>query len=483
MAERYVTLLKVSNPSDGLVSLLQSFFGYKALKKNGCVVVSERDRALLKGPPKFVTVGPRISLLDEPRKAVAEQLISFITPDFKPHEAEALSTLPRKIKVSGNHGINSEIHKLLSEVLFSAEDDLPELIASSLIPLLTEKFGVHYATPISINSSQIQNYFSWAKIAHLAEQHGFQKVEHLVGEQRVFRGIEMPAGIELLNLIDALTRFCPVTLTLPVHRLNCVWHFYGRNGKILAPPATESLFNQFLNRSSPRFDGREAGFIPNLHKLGDTEIWQLLRQISMGLNRLCAFICDPRTFVNKDTTIDWLRQLKSFGALHLLIADLMAICGTLDPHTRITFAYSFIDKIANMRSELGPKRSEYNVARSLLSLSEGKHLKQLYRGNIETMNPRLGGVLLEAVARTFWQVHRKIGRDIDSSRSNESVRIEHLRTLRNLTHGPFLKNAQFERLYKYGSGTAPSELGTLPFFLMLGLICNPTEFLAGPVQD
>ena len=124
-----------------------------------------------------------------------------------------------------------------------------------------------------------------------------------------------------------------------------------------------------------------------------------------------------------------------------------------------------------------PESNEPKIFNSLLSLAQGKELKALFQQHVAAVHPTLGQALIKTTGRVYAGLHRNLGRQCDLDERRESPRLERLRALRNLTHGPFLRGGRFDKLFLGSEGVVPAEIGTVPWLLMLGLLTDPETFL------
>jgi hypothetical protein len=71
------------------------------------------------------------------------------------------------------------------------------------------------------------------------------------------------------------------------------------------------------------------------------------------VNKLMGFLNDPRNFVNPDGTANFLKQIQAHSSVQLIFADVNALNYSICAHNRISYAMSALDKLANLRANLG----------------------------------------------------------------------------------------------------------------------------------
>ncbi|MCH7936245.1 MAG: hypothetical protein IH994_04025 [Proteobacteria bacterium] len=456
--------------------LLNDWFGYQAEIKDGGLVVPANDPALRTGPPDVLELRGTIDLRETSPEEAGRQLAAAVPDEFSLHTKEADAHLPREVRIAGGVGLLSELTLLLTKIAIAEPQELAGILSNELIPFLITRFSVTHVTPVVCNSGQQQSYFSFAKIAALTERFGADEAQRRVQNQQALAGFEMSAGFELLYGTEALTRMMPMAYTLPVQRWGCIWHFCGQHGLVFPETAVRSVFGTFPQPITPR--STRASMFAQPPVLQGDDIWRLLRQSVIGINSLMRYLNDPRTFADDNGNVDWMAQLRAYGAVYMLLADLASTNYTMQSYDKATAAFGFLDKLANTKAHMGcPNSDETKIFNSLLSLAQGKELKGLFQQHIATIHPTLGQELIKTTGRVYAGLHRSLARQAEIGDKNEPSRLERLRALRNLTHGPFLRGGRFDKLFLGSEGVVPAEIGTVPWLLMLGLLTDPETFL------
>jgi hypothetical protein len=213
--------------------------------------------------------------------------------------------------------------------------------------------------------------------------------------------------------------------------------------------------------------------------MDETRTWGMIKTAVKGVNQLMKFLNDWRNFVDDDGSVNFLRQLKAYGAIHMLFADLQAINLTLDDHIRISLAFSLIDKLANLRLNLGNVRGrESTIAMHMAAESQGRELEAIFNRMIGTTRSPLCQSLVPLIRQCYSALHDHLREECPPGQNDEDKRLNRLRSSRNLSHGTFLNNEAFESLFLQSRGTVPKELLAVAFFLTWGLILDPRGFLS-----
>jgi hypothetical protein len=346
-----------------------------------------------------------------------------------------------------------------------------------LLPTLVRIFNVKYVVPISVSASKLQNYISFAKVSLLAEQFGTSKLDALIHRAGAFEGIQI-TPLDILSYLDSVTRAAPIPITLPVRHQGCVWHFYGDGFPVFPLLSCRGLFQEFLHELHPRFTGDFIVPLSGLKNLREENVWRWLREATAGIDRIVRYFSDIRTYIRPDGTADFLHQLRSYGSLQMLFADILALHSTVDVHVQISSTFAFLDKMANLRKYVGQVYgTEGEIYRGLASLEQGKQLKKIVRDRVGYLRPELLEVLLPLIGRAYAKVHRHLAAECELSSRKEANRLERLWFSRNLAHGTFLQGSKFETLFMQAKGTVPAEVAALPIALMWGFMCSPRNFL------
>jgi len=458
-------------------ALLRDWFGYHAKIQDDICTVPEDDPALLAGPADPLTIHHQIEIREDNFAEVADSMIEAVPAEFDRHAQIFANELPSNIVLPGGLGAQSEFHAIASEIAVASREQATHCIATRLLPFMQRTFPIKYVVPVSVQAANTQQYLSFSKVATLAGHVGTDDLDTLLRRAKVFSGIEL-SSLDILNFIEPVTRLAPVAFTFPVNRYGCTWHFHGEVPLAMNYQCCRSFFEEFLRPISPRTSGPTAFALSRLEGMDETNTWRVLATAVEGINRLMKYLHDPRNFLKDDGTVDFLWQLQGYGAIHMLFADIQAVNRTLDDHTRLSFAFSAVDKLANLRKHLGGAGgNEAVIASQFASLDQGKELRSVFGDVIGNRRPELAGSLTPLVRSCYFRLHLHLGRECGPGESEEMARLERLRFSRNLSHGTFLNNEAFQTLFMKRSGTVPKEILTLAYLLTWGLILDPQRFL------
>jgi hypothetical protein len=196
------------------------------------------------------------------------------------------------------------------------------------------------------------------------------------------------------------------------------------------------------------------------------------------VNNVVRFVNDPRTFADIHGHVNFAVQVQAMCSLSLLFSDLQHMNASSRAYNRTKVSFSIIDKLANLRKELGgDTNTESAVAMRLASLSQSKWVRKILGQTITPSWPKIGDQLRIA-SRCFLHTHRHLHKEMGITASAESERLHRLQAYRNLSHGTFLRRQQFEKVFLTGTSAVPASLPTMSVILMIAFLCDPRGFLA-----
>lgn len=456
----------------GVNSVLEEYFGVRASAHGNHLSISNSTlQAML--ARDTITSGPQIALSEGSTSELAQRLVRSIPDDFK----DRYPAPPKKIVLSKVYGLISEVEEGLIKTTIASEEELPATVENILLPVMTAKLGAKFVTAVSVNAGIQQAWVSLAKVLLLVQR--YSEKEALKRMRAGALDSVLPTSLDALAYVDALTRFTPLHLTLPVYREGCAWHFQ-REAMWMFPIAPEfGLNQQFMFNLSPLSEKVSFRGLSGLRGMSAQVIWRYLRFVTTGVNRLCKFLNDPRSFAGSDGSIDLLRQAQAYSAIRLLFSDISAVNYAPNPHHRIGFAMSALDKLANLRIALVGDVT-YNESRAMTDLaseSQAENLRSILARRLKAMNyGDLDASLGPMVEQCYADFHEDLSKSVGGA-STEGARLAYVRMLRNVRHGTFLNRGQFEDVFLSSAGNVPESLVTIPFALALGLLAEPAEFL------
>lgn len=460
----------------GLVDHFQRYYGVAVNVAGNDLVVASRDARRL-APANILTLHPRLALERGREDIIIPELIRQI-PEFSRNFNPDFSGTT--IEISEGFGLIDQTNQHRNRLAVTTHAELFSHLKEQTLPLLMEKFDAKYVTGITIDAEKLQKYVSLAKILMLADHyHDVARVEDLVMNQRVLDNI-LPDAIEPLKYLDTLTRCSPMAMTLPIHRLECAWHFQSDAMWRFHHAAANGVIQEFMLSIYPLADLPGISGWSGLRRMSEKNIWRFLRSSVKGLNQLLGYICDFRNFADDQGVVNCLKMVQAFSAIQLIFADMAAFNFTNEAHNRINYSMVLLDKLANLRVQLGQAygvpthRNEAQAMIELCSISQRDELKVLLNDEFgRNTDSELTDTFSEMVDKCYDQLHQHLGQ----TASTEADRLDHLRSQRNIRHGAFLGRDQFGKLFFESTGTIPSTIATIPYLLTLGLMFNPKRFL------
>lgn len=415
-----------------------------------------------------------IILSKTPRPA-RSYMYPMLDIELKMFEAHFNLKLPPEKK--NNLGILSEITAALNNVAIASDEEVIQKLEDTLLPVFNEKLGATHLSSVTINARTMQALIALPKIALLLSRFDFPKAKELTETDRPFDGV-LPSGFDPLFYLEALTRISPFAFTLPAHRHNCSWHFYKNDPWHMGNDACNSLFAQFMTSSHPLADKSNLTTPSDILNIKGDVIWKFLRFLVSGINRLMVYVSDCRNFADQDGRVDLLKQLQAHSAIKLIFADLGSMNYSTESHQKISFSMSVIDKLANIRCQLGKNIGrDADAFKGLLSHSQKESLRHSVNVHCRTFGyTDLARYLENFINEVYAGILDKSSFP-DWAILPESQKLDYIYSQRNLRHGSFLSGGQFEKLFLSSKGTAPATIGALSFALVLGLISDPSGFL------
>jgi len=463
-------------PGSNICKFLDERFGIRASLVPPNIVISEKDAAKAFPIRGIVKQHEQLELTLGKELEIARQMASRISV-AQPNLGHV------EIKFLREFGLLGDFAKARDMLAAVDPADVPNQLATQIIPLLRE-VGATHVTTLTTDMVRAQGLLSLTRIFCLAEKFGFAKAQTIIDAGHKDREAEplggiLPATTDLLTFVDALMRFPPALLSLSVRRLDCSWHFQNKGMWILPRPLCNGFLGEFTAGLAPLAPSDLVFGLLGLTNMGEANVWRYLNLVTRGVDRLFGWLGDPRNFQNPDDSVDLLRQLQAFSAVHLLFSDLAAMQFPTSAHNRISFAMSALDKLANLRIELGGALGPDKVAFGrLCSADQGRQLREIINAVCKSQNyDDLASQLSHSVTRIYSELHEQIRKEGAVYEASEQARVDRLWSQRNVRHGSFLRGQQFETLFLEKAGKAPRTLPSIPFVLTLGLLCNPSQFL------
>lgn len=472
-----LVLANMGQYADSLSAFLNSAFEIKAYSAGSDLIISEMNAARAFAPRAYLGISRQIKLKRGNESEIASELYGLISEEMKGFQETA--PRPENVKIPGNLGILSEIARANTQLAVQTEKYVPRDLAT-VISVMREKVRAKYVTGVTINAALFQTHLSFAKMALLAGLYEIADVKDLVFSKDALARV-LPTGLDPIYYLDTLTKFSPVALTLPVHRADLACHFQGDGMWIFPAAAANGLMAEFIPAINPLAEKSDFFGLQGLRDMGEANIWRFLRLVVEGLNKLISYTVDPRNFVDAASgKVDFLRQIQTHSAIHLLFADITALSFSTAAHQRISFAMSALDKLANLRVNLGGATGpDSDSFKRLCCRSQRDELIRLYTTRCAAMNyEHLASALSQTVTLCYDELHSYLGQQDTEAKSSEATRLVRLWSQRNVRHGTFLLRNQFENLFLESHGNIPTTIGSLPFLLVLGILFDPKSFFS-----
>lgn len=421
-----------------------------------------------------LSLHPQLRLEEGAEELIAAQMEQQIPSDFDEFRLDP----PSKIPVASGYGRLTAIDRARSILAVAGRSDVSKVLAEEILPLMRKDFGARFVTGVSLDAANQQSLIALSKIMLLATSYDLGDTRKRLDRQ-VLAGI-LPFSLAIQSFLDAMTRFSPILLTLPISKLGMTWHFQGSGMHQLLSAPANGIISEFMATISPLSRSSHQFVFHGIHGMSEQNIYRFLKYCVVGINRLMRFMHDPRSFLRPDGRVDLMRKVQAYSAVHLLFADVAAINFSTTAHNRISYAMSALDKIANLRVELGhiPNYDEVTAMVDLASLSQAAELKRMLGRCLCAQNYEdLAAILSTVIDCCYQEIHNHLQQQIGTDDAPESERLARVRAQRNLRHGTFLRNQQFETIFMNSDGTVPDTFGSLPLLLLLGFVSDPSAFL------
>jgi hypothetical protein len=447
--------------------LVKDFFGWSACKHNSDWVVPKS--CIHKNPPcqKPLSVSTEIDLRQKSYGTIAKEITEKLPNQYD----RARVQKPSSATITGDLGL---ISRLRSASLHFLLDDLHVLkpsLEKEIIPLLYNNFNVNRAVIIKADADQLQGTISFFKIALLLDKFGINEAQQL-SNTGVLRDV-MGSPIDVVSFPSAFTFFGSWGLTLPLYRPGAAVHFYGDDAIQIPFEFLTGGISNFAPSLNPLTEEGILDIAAPLKEVRCGEyLWNYIKEITTHVNSLYKYISDPRNFSDQYGNAQLLKQIQAYSGIMLLFSDLQGASSSRGNHQKVMLAHAALDKIANLRYELGGNVGKEAVfARELPSFDQYRWILR----NIDSHQYLCSThkEILKHFADSIVRVHR----DMRPYGRRETDRLKRLREFRNLLHGTFLKRDQFSNLFLENNGKIPDDFVDLPFLLALGLLLSPKEFL------
>jgi hypothetical protein len=453
----------------GAESILQQT-GYGVIRDGNDWIIPDDDPKLLAGPdPVLQTVAVPFSFTENSYEEIAAAFVSEYLTEIE--EWREHNPPPASLQVNPSFGIRSQLQEIHNLFFRENREKLAEVLVKQILPFMHRIMGAVHVAPLKISFRNQYGFLGFAKISYFIEEFGLGRAVTLVQENAM--GSVLPAAPEVLSYVLGLLSFIPLASTLPVDRMGSQLHFFGPRGPWLFPfEATRGIFEISSSHGLPMSEIGRPPFI----NLSAEENRQYFFLAVDAVNSLLRFLNDPRNFVYQTGEVDLLRFLKTHSAVHLMFADLLAINHTTSINLHARAAFSFMDKLSNLKVT-SPTSSDAEIFNRLFSAHAGQVVAKILSDHGSKRHVSLGKALKECAEAIFGGIQSHLSAALPSAHS-EQDRLDRIRLFRNTVHGTFLKAGKFEKAFASSSATIPPQIVHVPLLYAWALSLDPHQVLA-----
>jgi len=464
----------VLKDGDGARRIFEKLYELETSKDGNDLVIIDRSARRVLDTTGALVMKHQLRLDEKDDAANARAMRSQIQEDeFSGVRSE------QGIAIYPGGGSHAETATATNAVLMCPIDDFELNVTELLFPLMRKRYGSKSVTGVVADLSRLQKSISVLKFLLLLEQYSPEQVKDLITSKSAFLGA-IPLSFDVLSYVEALTNLGAVSMSLPARRANCAWHFQGNGMTVFDPPGRYGLIELFVLRSNPMAKTPILLGVDEIKGMNEDRVWQYLKFVVEGVDRLFAYVLNPFSFANDAGTVDIGRQIQTLSAIHFLFGDLQSQNLSVVSNTRLTFAMTIIDRLSNLAlSGTGSSADEATVFKALCSAEQGRRVSAAIAQRCRSLGyDQLSEILANAVAVSFANLHRQLGIQNPDEADTESNRLGRLRMQRNMRHGAFLQHGQFTKLFYESSGLLPESLVSVATYLVLGLISDPGKFMS-----
>lgn len=285
-----------------------------------------------------------------------------------------------------------------------------------------------YVFPLTVDADYQQGLISLNRLVFSMESFSPEKIANRLNEGKIFDAM-LPNPSNILSYPEALLVFSPFSVSLPFNRVGSQLHFFNNNLWMFPYYLTEGIFENFSSALEPIPVSYAEDYL-GLFMLGSHGARCYFMATIEAVNSLLKYLNNPLNFLEKDGIINHKRLLQSHSAIHLMFADLMALNFTNSKYSKTRYTLSFLDKMANLRAAFYGNtglKEEAAIFNRFLSDDFGGRLSNMLDHHLKRTYDKLGRCISGATSKLY----AKISEHPDSK--------EFLRTIRNSSHGSFLK--------------------------------------------
>jgi len=452
---------KASELTTGLGNVLSTTQGYE-LDTDG------PDLIVTSIPPKqdIITISNEHSLSSVPFSDIAD----FYTARLNPDVERFLNYDEPPVRVFGGFGLCTDFQKIRLDLYLTRPDGIRNQLITQTLPFMKDTLGANKVRALYADVIGHQKLLTLAKFIALFMSHDMSEVSSLTQEHEVMRD-SLPNGIDIIEYFDSMLWIPPMSVSLPQQRFGSGLYFFKEHPWAFPFEGQAGISEMAFNVLSPLNDGSNETLIA--HDFFSPYICKkYFEMLAHGLNRLTAYIYDPRIYIDENKVPDYHRMLQVICSTRLLFSDLMAINSTLLKYQRLRLSFAFIDKFSNML----PNINDTKDFKGCFSNKFKDELISIVRFNVSrSHSDQLANKMINLIRTTYDNLHSKImSMAIDAEHlSSEDDRLTFIRTLRNSQHGMILHHDQFNDVFFSTKGGIPSEIIMIPLLISWGMILAP----------
>lgn len=374
-----------------------------------------------------------------------------------------------------------DMHDAEINLCATATAGVKQVFKETVIPLMTEIFGLKFAVSVRLNV-----YYLWA-INQLAKVHfamtemGEESGGKFLEQNYDHGGVDMASGSFFIHMLTSMMKIHDIQIAHPLMRGACAWYFF-KEGDSRRP--LESMGESYMMIAD--LD------LPRLHRqLVQTRLYGTLYAANMRhdfakqcifssifcINKLLNYFCDLRNFTTEEQIFDSGKFLKTMSSVRQMQADFGGIASSGNSNTQLILTLTFLDKLTNLVIGISEKKSvaEEIVFGNWVREDRPKIVQALLEKRLTRLHQGFGGALIRSMHQCYDDLRRNLntGR---GQRSDSSTIESRFRELRNINHGTFLRRNTFENLYFEHGTLFPPETLMLPYYLFFGFMVSPKEF-------
>ncbi|MBU8874290.1 hypothetical protein KQ910_10980 [Reyranella sp. MMS21-HV4-11] len=446
----------------------QQAYRRRPTRDEGRWVLKETSSGLQ--PTPLLILGNATPLIEEHFGTIARRITSFLSSEFNQNRPPT-----PELHGSEGYGLLTDLeHMHLHSFFADPEKELNSILEKDLLPFMKSELGVTHLCVIRPNHTTQQSRLSFVKFFWACQAFGLDAVKEKILEDRTLDSI-LPSPQDMMEWIEVFFTFAPTQIALPIRLVGGYVVFFSSNPWIFPRASVAGMLGHFTS-SMRLMTSDENTMIQGVRfSAGDpSRIYDYVRMSVEHINTLSWFSTNPFNFLSGER-LEGREQIQFVTALHLLINDIRSANSTLNTYARMSFCLSAIDKLSNLiASRLRGKVSESDIFKACFSVRTIKRLRTLARSSHSSSNP-LATEALARQLRLLLKVQKSI-RDQVRGKSKEDERLDWLWSYRNLRHGTFLRQNQFERLFVDATGTMPSQLARGLMALLLSFATSPDAF-------